>query len=90
MTETQPRITLDDAVRLYPDEWIVFVEPRIDAATTEFIDGVVYFHSNDPDLAFEKCGEVAGLTAIEFTGELKYRKVTLSTDAAGKSTPKAA
>jgi hypothetical protein len=90
MSETKPRMTLEDAGRLYPDEWIVFVDPRIDPATTEFMDGVIHFHSKDPDLAFKKCGEVAGDTAIEFTGELKYRKVTLSTDAADTSTPKAA
>lgn len=89
-TSGETRITLEEARRLYPDEWIVFVEPRIDPAVTEFIDGVVYFHGKDADEAFEKCSQVNGETALEFTGELNYRKVTLSTDAEGESTTKAA
>lgn len=90
MGDDNRRITLEEAKALYPDEWIVFIAPRIDARVTEFLDGIVYFHSKDADLAFQKCAQVQGETALEFTGELHYRKVTLSTDAENKSTFKAA
>lgn len=90
MADDKKRLTFEEAKTLYPDEWVVFIEPQIDMANTTFIDGVVYFHGKDRDLALDKCGEVDGLTAVEFTGTPRYRRVTLSTDAEGKPNPKAA
>lgn len=90
MAEDKKRITFEQAKALYPDEWVVFIDPQIDMTNTTFIDGVVYHHGKDRDLAIDKCGEVDGETALEFTGNPRYRRVTLSTDAEGKSNPKAA
>lgn len=86
MTQGPKRITLEEASRLYPDEWIIFAEPKIDSSTTEFVDGVVFFHGKDQDEAFEKAEEISGSMAIRFTGEPRYRNVTFeSLDAVHKS-----
>ena len=63
---------------LYPDEWVVFIEPRIDASNTSFVGGVVDVHSRDQDVAFQRVEEVAGAGGIAtfHTGEPKYRSVT--------------
>jgi len=90
MTQGSKRITFEEAAALYPDEWIVFTDPRIDAENTEFVDGVVFFHGRDRDEALDRCAEVEGDTALEFTGKPRYRKVSLSTDAQGDASSKAA
>lgn len=76
MTDGQERITLERARVQYPDQWVVFAEPRTDEVDTSFIDGVVYFHSADQDAAFRKAEDVAGGVAILYTGEPKHRNVT--------------
>ena len=90
MADDKKRITFEEAKALYPDEWVVFIEPRIDMTNTSFVDGVVFHHGRDRDVALDKCGEVDGDTALEFTGAPRYRRVTLSTDAEVKPNPKAA
>jgi len=74
------RITFEQARTLYPDEWVVFCDARIDVEEAQFIDGVVYHHGADRSVAFQKISEVKGPGAIDFTGSLRYRKVTLRVD----------
>lgn len=90
MADDKKRVTIDEATKLYPDEWVVFIEPRIDTSNTEFIDGVVYHHCKDRDAALDVSGEIDGDAAVYFTGKPRYRTVTLSTDAEDKSGSKAA
>lgn len=76
MIDKKKRITFKEAEALYPDEWVVFSEPREREEDTAFIDGVVYFHSRDQELAFTKAEEIAGPAAIFYMGEPKYKNVT--------------
>lgn len=76
MADEKKRITFEEAKALYTDEWVVFIEPRIDETNTTFIDGVVHFHSKDQDEAFQKAEEATGPIAIRYTGEPRYRNVT--------------
>lgn len=90
MADEKKRITFEEAKMLYPDEWVVFTEPRIDMENTTFIDGVVYFHGRGRDEALDRSSEVEGDAAIQFTGSPKYRTVTVTTDAANKPDSQAA
>jgi hypothetical protein len=74
MAYQKKRITFEDATKLYPDEWVLFIEPRIDQTTTTFIDGVAHFHSKDQEQTFLKAKEASGPIAIRFTAEVRYRK----------------
>lgn len=76
MPDDKKRVTFQEAKALYPDEWIVFSEPRERVEDTSFIDGVVHFHSRDQELVFQKAEEVVGAVEILYTGEPKYRNVT--------------
>lgn len=70
------RLTLDEAKRLYPDEWVVLGDPRIDE-NDDIIDGILVFHSPDGDLASQKSGAYDGDSALWYTGTPRYRHVTL-------------
>jgi hypothetical protein len=85
MADDDKRVTIEEATKLYPDEWIVFIKPRIDTTNTELIDGVVYHHGKDRDVALDTSREIDGDAAVYFTGKPRYRTVTLSTDAECKS-----
>lgn len=76
MADDKKRIPFEEAQALYPDEWVVFSEPRSKEEDTTFIDGFVYFHSPDQHVAVEKAAEVAGDIALLYTGEPRYRNVT--------------
>lgn len=78
MAEDKKRMTFEEARAHYPDEWIVFSESREQVEDTSFIDGIVYFHSRDQELAFQKAEELGGAIAILYTGEPKYRNVTFA------------
>lgn len=76
MAVDKKRITIEEATKLYPDEWVVFSEPRENQEDTTFIDGVVFFHDRDLDLVLSKAEEITGPVELVYTGEPKYRNVT--------------
>src|SRR5688572_13172795 len=80
---TASRTTFEQAVELYPDEWVIFAEPRLDEASGRFIDGLVFFHDPDEAKALSKARKLraSGGGAIFFTGDPHYRKLTLRADA---------
>ncbi|MBI4863711.1 MAG: hypothetical protein HY815_26140 [Candidatus Riflebacteria bacterium] len=90
MAETKRRITFEEAKLLYPDEWVVFSEPRMNLEITTFIDGVVYFHGKDHDEALEKSAEIDGDAAVDFTGTRHYERIIRHEDAQDSSTAEAA
>lgn len=84
------RISFEEAKRLYPDEWIVFSDIRINEARTDFIDGVVYFHGKDHDEALDKSAEIDGDAVVDFTGTRHYERIIRHEDAQDKPANKAA
>lgn len=84
---TGRRITFDEAVRLYPDQWVVFAEPRLDMTTGRFIDGVVFSHNKDEERALRTAKKLrtAGGGGIFYTGDPHYRKVTIRLDERSKA-----
>jgi hypothetical protein len=76
MADGATRITLAEAKKLHPDEWVVLGDPRIDE-NDDIIDGILVFHSTDGDLATSKWGEYDGDAALEYFGPVRYRRVTL-------------
>lgn len=90
MTQGPKRITFEEAKKLYPDEWVVFTEQRIDMTNTTYIDGVVYFHGKDHEEALEKMAEIEGDAGIDFTGERSYEKTLQREDAKDPSANRAA
>jgi len=85
MPKGTKRMTLEQARKSYPDEWVVFSDPKIDPTNTAFIDGVVYFHHREPEKAYEKAKELKTGGGIFFTGTHRYRKVTLRVDEISKA-----
>jgi hypothetical protein len=79
MPVRRKRLTLQDARRLYPNEWVVFVDPKIDEETTSFVDGVVLFHCKDQEEAYRRSASLKGARAKFFTGSIPYRGVVLQT-----------
>ena len=90
MADDKKRFTFEEAKAIYPDEWVVFTEQRIDMSNTTFIDGVVYFHGQDHEEALEKMAEIKGDAGIDFTGERSYEKTLRRKDAKDQSADKAA
>jgi hypothetical protein len=74
------RITLEEAEKLYPNEWVVFCDVKIDETVTAFIDGVVYWHGTDQQEAYRKSAEIKGPAADFFMGSIPYKRVTLMVD----------
>jgi hypothetical protein len=91
MADDKKRVTFDEAKALYPDEWVVFIEPRIDE-NQDLIDGVVYFHGKDHDEALDRSAEIEGDASIDFTGTRHYEKIMwhAEKDAQDKPADKAA
>lgn len=69
-------VSVDEAYRRYLDEWLVFSEPRFEGQ--HLLDGVIYFHGRDQELAYEKAAEVraTGSVAIHYAGEPIWKRVT--------------
>lgn len=90
MTESKQRITFEEAIALYPDEWVVFSSPRMNPENTTFIDGILYFHGKDHDEALDKSAEIDGDAAVDFTGTRHYERIIKHPDAQIEPTDKAA
>lgn len=76
MAQDKNRITLAEAKRLYPDEWLVFGDPRIDE-NDDVIDGILVCHTPDGDLAVKELGAYDGNAALQYFGPVRYKGVTL-------------
>lgn len=85
MAKTKSRLTLKEAEELYPNEWVIFVEPRLDKSTSTFKDGILHWHGTSQAEAYRRSASLKGDRAKFFTGSIPYRAVTLEeTDAVGK------
>ena len=85
MPRAKRRNTLKDAEQLYPNEWVIFVDPRFDKKTSTFIDGVIHWHGKNQAEGYRQSAAIEGDRAKFFTGSIPYRTVTLEDqDAVGK------
>lgn len=64
------RLTLDDMIKRYPDQWLFIVEPIINNETSELISGIVTAHSNSRDDVYSELRELKGGAVIRYTGEI--------------------
>lgn len=79
------RTTLEEARKLYPDEWVVFSHARANAENTDFQDGLIYFHCKEQEEAYRRSAEIEGDVACFYTGRIPYRGITLRQDESGKA-----
>lgn len=63
------RLTAQEMVEKYPNQWLFIVEPEICEDTSELISGIVQTHSPSRDDIHKVSKEFIGGAAIRFTGE---------------------
>ena len=74
------RLTREEAMTLYPDEWVVCCDPRYDEKTGAYLDGVVCFHGKDREEAYRMSAEVVGDRVVFHLGKIPYRRISSHTD----------
>ena len=62
------RLTIDEMVQRYPDQWLFIVDCE-HSASTELISGVVAVHSPSRDDIKKASAEYKGGAAIRYTGK---------------------
>jgi len=63
----QERLTIDEMVQHYPDQWLFIVDCE-HSASTELISGIVAAHSPSRDVIKKASAEYKGAAAIRYTG----------------------
>ncbi len=63
------RLTTQEMVEKYPNQWLFIIEPAICEETDELISGIVQVHSSSRDDIHKVSKEFIGGAAIRFTGE---------------------
>ena len=64
----QKRLTIDEMVQLYPDQWLFIVDCE-HSASTELISGIVAVHSSSREDIKKASVEYKGGAAIRYTGK---------------------
>ncbi len=64
----QKRLTIDEMVQQYPDQWLFIVDCE-HSASTELISGIVAVHSPSRDVINKASAEYKGGAAIRYTGK---------------------
>ncbi|WP_293143353.1 MULTISPECIES: hypothetical protein [unclassified Microcoleus] len=68
--ETSPILTLEEIYSLYPDEWVLIVNPELDEELS-VIRGEVLAHATERDEIYSKLSLRNGKSvAIEYTGAI--------------------
>ncbi len=62
------RLTIDEMVQRYPDQWLFIVDCE-HSTSTELISGVVAVHSPSRDVIKKASAEYKGSAAIRYTGK---------------------
>lgn len=71
------RLTTQEMVEKYPNQWLFIIEPAICEETDELISGIVQVHSPSRDDIHKASKTFIGGAAIRFTGEWtdpKYKR----------------
>ena len=63
----QERLTINEMVQQYPDEWLFIVDCEHNEST-ELISGIVAVHSPSRDIIKKASAEYKGGAAIRYTG----------------------
>lgn len=63
------RLTTQEMVEKYPNQWLFIVEPAVCEETDELISGIVQVNSPSRDDIHKASKEFIGGAAIRFTGE---------------------
>ena len=66
-------ITLKEAEKLFPNEWVVFSDITENEDGT-FKDGLVFFHGKNQAEAYKKSSKVKGNLATYYAGIIPYDK----------------
>ena len=75
--ETGERLTLDEMIEKYPDQWLFIVEPEINNETSELISGIVTAHSDFRDDVYSELNNLKGGAVIRYTGEIPEGRLCL-------------
>ena len=75
--ETGKRLTLNEMVEKYPDQWLFIVDPEINNETSELISGIVTAHSDLRDDVYSELSTLKGGALIRYTGEIPKGRLCL-------------
>ncbi len=75
--ETGERLTIDDMIEKYPEQWLFIVDPIIDDETSELISGIVTAHSDLRDDVYSELRNLKGGAVIRYTGEIPDGRLCL-------------
>ncbi len=83
------RLTIQEMVEKYPNQWLFIIEPDICEETNQLISGIVQVHSPSRDDIHKVSKEFIGGAAIRFIGkwtEPKYKRTHRITSYKPKNT----
>lgn len=75
--ETGERLTLDEMIEKYPDQWLFIVDPEINSDTSELISGIVTARSDLRDDVYRELRTLKGGAVIRYTGEVPEGRLCL-------------
>ena len=75
--ETGERLTLDEMIEKYPDQWLFIVDPEINSDTSELISGIVTARSDLRDDIYSELRTLKGGAVIRYTGEVPEGRLCL-------------
>jgi hypothetical protein len=75
--KTSERLTRDEMVEKYPDQWLFIVDPEINNETSELISGIVTAHSDLRDDVYSELSTLKGGAVIRYTGEIPKGRLCL-------------
>ncbi|MDE0012979.1 MAG: hypothetical protein OXU36_17670 [Candidatus Poribacteria bacterium] len=75
--ETEERLTLDEMIEKYPDQWLFIVDPEINSETSELISGIVTARSDLRDDVYSELSTFKGGAVIRYTGEIPEGRLCL-------------
>ena len=75
--ETGERLTHDEMIEKYPDQWLFIVDPEINSDTSELISGIVTACSDLRDDVYSELSTLKGGAVIRYTGEIPKGRLCL-------------
>lgn len=75
--ETGERLTLNEMIEKYPDQWLFIVDPEINRDTSELISGIVTARSDLRDDIYSELRSLKGGAVIRYTGEVPEGRLCL-------------
>jgi len=75
--ETGERLTLNEIIEKYPDQWLFIVDPEINSETSELISGIVTARSDLRDDIYSELRTLRGGAVIRYTGEIPEGRLCL-------------